>query len=118
METETDKEGYQKRLDRITEIFADMVTHADTQASERCPYRNRFDECTAKIHCRNQAPPRPEGELLMCGHDGGFDYRDAWESDPDSYDKAKAKIEKIKKDAPSKRSAKSDSTSGTKPDST
>ncbi len=105
---EIDKEDYQKRLDRITELFSDMVTHADAQASERCPYRNRFDECTAKIHCRNQRPPRPEGELQQCGHDGGFDYRDAWESDPDTYDKAKAKIGKIKKQAASGRDAKRD----------
>ena len=45
----------------------------------------------------------------MCGHDGAFDYRDAWESNPDTYDKAKAKIDKIKKQASSKRNAKSDS---------
>lgn len=98
-----DKEDYQKRLDRITQLFSDMVVHADAQASERCPYRNRFDECTAKIRCRNQRPPRPDGELQLCGHDGGFDYRSAWESDPDSYDKTKAKIDKIKRDASSQR---------------
>ena len=103
-----DKEAYQKRLDRITEIFAGMVTHADAQASQRCPYRNRHDECTAKIRCRNQRPPRPEGELSMCGHDGGFDYRDAWESDPDSYDRAKAKIDDMKKKASSQRDARTD----------
>ena len=101
-----DKEAHQKRLDRITELFAGMVTHADAQASERCPYRNRLDECTAKIRCRNQRPPRPEGELLTCGHDGGFDYRDAWDSDPDSYDRAKTRIGDIKKQAADRRDPK------------
>ena len=97
------KEELQKRLDRITELFAGMVTHADEQANSRCPYRNRFDQCTAKFHCHNQQPPTSGGDELMCGHDGRFNYREAWESDPQSYDKAKAKIEKIKNQAARRR---------------
>ena len=97
------KEEFQKRIDRISELFAGMVTHADEQASTRCPYRNRFDQCTAKFHCRNQRPPaEAEGEL-MCGHDGAFDYREAWETDPESFEKAKAKIDKIKREAADRR---------------
>jgi len=91
-----DKAEYQKRLDRITEIFSDMVVHADESARHRCPYRNRFDQCTAAISCRNQQPPRAAGEPAQCGHDGRFDYRSAWESDPSNYRRAKEKIEKIK----------------------
>ena len=56
--TKIDKAAYQERLDRITEIFADMVTHADESARHRCPYRNRFDQCTAEFKCRNQRQPR------------------------------------------------------------
>ena len=94
--TKIDKAAYQKRLDRITEIFADMVTHADVSARHRCPYRNRFDQCTAEFKCRAQRPPKATGEPAQCGHDGRFDYRSAWQSDPSSYRRAKEKIEKIK----------------------
>ena len=98
---------HQQRLDRITEIFAGMVTHADEQAAYRCPYRDRFDQCTAKFRCTNQAKTAVkgavkgavEGELPGCEHDGRFDYRSAWESDPQSYDRAKAKIEQIHSNA-------------------
>ena len=94
--TRIDKAEYQKRLDRLTEIFSDMVVHADESSRHRCPYRNRFDQCTAAIRCRNQQPPRAAGEPAQCGHDGRFDYRSAWESDPNTYHRAKDKIEKIK----------------------
>ena len=90
------KEEYQKRLDRITELFADMVTHADEQAQQRCPYKNRFDECTAKFGCRNQRSPRPGGDLLMCGGDDKLDYRTAWEVAPDEYGNMKAAIQEQK----------------------
>ncbi len=65
-----DPKEYQKRLDRITEIFAGMVTHADEQASSRCPYRDRHDRCTAKFRCGNQQGPSPGQEHYQCGHDG------------------------------------------------
>lgn len=91
-----DKAAYQERLDRITEIFADMVTHADESARHRCPYRNRFDQCTAEFKCRNQRQPKAAGEPAQCAHDGLFDYRSAWQSDPSAYRRAKEKIEKIK----------------------
>ena len=76
-----DKEAYQKRLDRITELFADMMVHADEQSTYRCPYKNRFDECTAKFGCRNQRRPEEKGELLNCGGDDKIDYRPAWQED-------------------------------------
>ena len=93
------QEEYQKRLDRITGLFADMVSHADEQSRYRCPYRNRHDECTAKIRCRNQLPARAEGSPLLCGHDGSFDYRDAWDSDPGAVEKARDKVSRIRKKA-------------------
>ena len=76
-----DKAAYQERLNRITAIFKDMMAHATEQATYRCPYKNRFDECTAQFGCRNQRKPRkPEG-LLMCGGDDKLDYRSAWETE-------------------------------------
>ena len=93
----------QKRFDRLTEILGDIVTRADAQAAERCPYRDRHDTCTARFRCRNQAPPdrnqapaaedAPAAEAtLVCTHDGAFDYRSAWESDPRAVDIARARL--------------------------
>ncbi|MDA0746324.1 MAG: hypothetical protein O2954_07380 [bacterium] len=92
-----DRAEYQKRLDRITEMFAGMVKYADELSVKRCPYKNRFSECTAQFRCRNQQEPRPEGELLTCGLEDGLDYRSAWESNPEALEKAKTKIRAHKK---------------------
>ena len=89
------KEEYQKRLDKITELFSSMATHANDQSMYRCPYKNRFDQCTAKFGCRNQRRPSTEGlvgkqtgvrgtpqeGLLLCGGDDKIDYRTAWETE-------------------------------------
>ncbi len=88
-------EEYQKRLDKITELFSSMVNHANEQSMYRCPYKNRFDQCTAKFGCRNQRRPPSEGlvdqqdsvrgtpkeGLLLCGGDDKIDYRPAWETE-------------------------------------
>ena len=76
-----DKDEYQKRLDRITELFSDMMVHAKKQATYRCPYKNCLDECTAKFGCRNQRKPREKDGLLVCGGDDKLDYRNAWETE-------------------------------------
>ncbi len=98
-------EEVQKRFDRLTEIFGGIVEHADAQASWRCPYRDRHDLCTAKFHCRNQSPAAPareetagEGDLT-CSHDGRFDYRSAWESDPRTGERARQRLETIRERA-------------------
>ena len=75
-----DKKEYEKRLNKITEIFEDLVVHADEQATYRCPYKNRFDQCTAKFGCRNQRKIN-EGTGLLCIGDDKLDYRNAWETD-------------------------------------
>ena len=75
-----DKEEYQKRLDRITEIFSQMMERAEELSTERCPYKNRFDQCTAKFGCRNQRKPPAAGKLLLCRGDDKLDYRSAWET--------------------------------------
>lgn len=75
-----DKSEYEKRLNKITEIFEDLVIHADEQATYRCPYKNRFDHCTAQFGCRNQRKI-DEGTGLLCVGDDKLDYRDAWETD-------------------------------------
>jgi uncharacterized 2Fe-2S/4Fe-4S cluster protein (DUF4445 family) len=74
------KAEYEKRLNKITQIFEDLVVHADEQATYRCPYKNRFDHCTAKFGCRNQRKI-DEGTGLLCAGDDKLDYRSAWETD-------------------------------------
>lgn len=75
-----DKAEYEKRLSKITQIFEDLVVHADEQSTYRCPYKNRFDQCTAKFGCRNQRKI-DEGTGLLCVGDDKLDYRSAWETD-------------------------------------
>jgi hypothetical protein len=74
-----DKEELQKRLNQISELFAGMVAHADVQATWRCPYKNRLDQCTAQFGCRNKRKPRAQGELPICVADDKLDFRSAWE---------------------------------------
>ena len=75
-----DPEEYRKRLDKITELFADMVTHADTLSTMRCPYKNRLDQCTAQFGCRNKRKELKPGELPICVSDDKLDYRKAWQT--------------------------------------
>ena len=77
-----DAAEYRKRIDKLSEIYAGIAAHADEQATYRCPYKNRFDECTAKFGCRNQRKPGSQGGLLRCGGDDKLDYRSAWETEP------------------------------------
>ncbi|PYV41058.1 MAG: hypothetical protein DMG06_18345 [Acidobacteria bacterium] len=73
-----DKEELQKRLDQITDLFASLVTHADHQSTWRCPYKNRYDQCTAHFGCRNQLKAGGKGELPLCAGDDKLNYRSAW----------------------------------------
>jgi len=77
-----DPEEYQKRLDRITEMFSEMVGQADELSQHRCPYKDRNDRCTAAFGCRNQRKPPNEGGLLVCASDDKLNYRSAWDTEP------------------------------------
>ncbi|MBT5060088.1 MAG: hypothetical protein HOM68_26335 [Gemmatimonadetes bacterium] len=90
-----DPREVQKRFDRLTSILGDIASHADSQAAERCPYRDRHDQCTAKFHCRNQTPTEAS-DMQHCGHDGRFDYRSAWETDPAAVERARQKLKKTR----------------------
>src|SRR5262245_37047192 len=72
--------AWQQRLDRVSELLGAMIETATEQATHRCPYKNRFDQCTAHFGCRNQRRPRNRGELNICGGDDKLDYRSAWET--------------------------------------
>ena len=75
-----DEDEYQKRLDQITDLYSAMIQHADVLSTQRCPYKDRFDQCTAKFGCRNQGKPPTPGGLFVCTGDDKLDYRSAWES--------------------------------------
>lgn len=108
----TDKDGksekaeIQKRLDRISDMFADMIKHVDVVSRERCPYRDRHDNCTGAFTCRNQIAVDGDETRFTCDHgEGALDYRTAWESQPKSHDRAKRKIAEIRRDSAARRSA-------------
>jgi len=102
-----DRQAFQERLDRIGQIFSDLVEHAEVSSRTRCPYRDRHDLCTALFRCRNQLASPSDPDQLSCGHDGTFDYRTAWEAHPRARVRAKEKIENIKREAESRREDRS-----------
>jgi len=75
-----DPEQYQESLNRLTELFASMVVHADELSKCRCPYKNRLNQCTASFGCRNKRKSPDAGSLPICAGDDQLDYRGAWES--------------------------------------
>ena len=75
-----DEREYRERLEQITDLFSRMIQRAGELSTERCPYKNRLDQCTAKFGCRNQGKPATKGGLLVCTGDDKLDYRSAWES--------------------------------------
>ena len=75
-----DEQEYRKRIEQISGLFSGMIQHAGELSTVRCPYKNRFDQCTAKFGCRNQGKPTTPGGPLVCSGDDKLDYRSAWES--------------------------------------
>ena len=75
-----DPEEYQKRLDRLNEILAGIATHADEISLCRCPYKDRFNQCTANFGCRNKRKAQVAGGMPVCAGDDKLDYRTAWET--------------------------------------
>ena len=69
---------YKESLEKLAAILTPIAKHADEQAMFRCPYKNRFDECTAKFGCRNQKK-QATGKLMICVGDDKLDYRPFWE---------------------------------------
>jgi hypothetical protein len=72
---------WQRRVDRMSELFSSMIAVADDLSTRRCPYKNRFDQCTAQFGCRNQRKPHEPGALKHCAGDDKLDYRSAWETE-------------------------------------
>jgi hypothetical protein len=81
MSERIDPEAYRERLERITELYSSMMTTVGDLSTRRCPYKNRFDQCTAQFGCRNQRKPEVAGGLKQCGGDDKIDYRSAWDTE-------------------------------------
>ena len=75
-----DPQEYQKRLDRLTDILSSIAAHADEVALTRCPYKDRFNQCTAQFGCRNKRKSHEAGGLPVCAGDDKLNYRKAWET--------------------------------------
>jgi hypothetical protein len=73
-------DAYRERLERISELFSSMMDTVNDLSARRCPYKNRFDECTARFGCRNQRKSGNSAERKVCGGDDKLDYRSAWEA--------------------------------------
>ncbi len=80
MTQKIDPAEYKKSLERLSEIFSGIVTHAAEVSRGRCPYKNRLDQCTASFGCRNKRKPRAPGEPPICAGDDKLDCRGAWET--------------------------------------
>ncbi|MBS39014.1 MAG: hypothetical protein CMO26_24220 [Thiotrichales bacterium] len=100
---------FQKRLNRLNEIFKDLVVGVEDSWKTRCPYRDRHDLCTAQFSCRNQEwDSTNDGVIPTCGHEGSFDYRSAWEKSPLQREVVEKRIIEIRKKAESRRNSKVD----------
>lgn len=77
---EITQEAVQQRLDRISSMFGSMMGTVEELTSQRCPYKNKHDRCTARFGCRNQRKPPVKGELMICGGDDKINYKSAWET--------------------------------------
>ena len=87
-----DRADYEERLVRLSDIFRDIATHADEQALLRCPYKNRFDRCTARFTCGYKRAPQTPAGLPVCASDDQLDYRTAWETDPASVEVMRSQL--------------------------
>ena len=50
-----------------------------------------------------RSPAADKGEPATCGHDGTFDYSDAWEDDPAAEERARKKLRGIRQSAAARR---------------
>ena len=93
------KEELQERMERINSIFLGIVDYAEKASLTRCPYRDRNDLCTALFSCRNQSSKGNQRNVFLCTHDGSFDYRPAWESNPRNWESMQRETTRIRKEA-------------------
>ncbi|MCS7025478.1 MAG: hypothetical protein NZV14_11810 [Bryobacteraceae bacterium] len=73
-----DPNEFRKRRDELYRILEGIARHADQQSQGRCPYKNRYNQCTASFGCRNQRKPTPPESKPRCVGDDKLNYRGAW----------------------------------------
>jgi hypothetical protein len=74
-EEKIEQTGHAKGLDQLYEILAALIAGAEKQATHRCPYKNRLNECTAGFGCRNQRKLSGLESLPECAGDDKLDYQ-------------------------------------------
>ena len=74
-----DRHAYEQSIEKLSQIYRDIAAHAQQQSLQRCPYKNKWDQCTARFGCRYQ---RRDGDDVLCLSSDQLDYRTAWELDP------------------------------------
>ena len=57
-------------FNRLSETLASLVAQAEQLSLCRCPYRNRYEECTAQFGCVNQRKEFTSAGLPLCLSDG------------------------------------------------
>lgn len=77
----TDVGDVQASFERLSDILAGMMDTVAELSTQRCPYRDRADRCTATFGCRNQSIDPEGGPQRNCGGDERLDYRSAWQSE-------------------------------------
>ena len=79
LKANADKEGLQRSLSRLWEIYRDINETVNEVSRWRCPYKNKDDRCTARFGCRNQLYADGPDQLALCTGSDKLDYRSAWE---------------------------------------
>jgi hypothetical protein len=104
-EGEGDRAAFEARIRAMTELLSGIAGHAQAVSKDRCPYMTVGRLCTAGFRCRNQRPVEGHEHPHACGHAGGFDYRLAWESRPETYEVTRERLRRIRAEASARRAA-------------
>ena len=66
-------------MDRLWDIYRQIGETANLVSTQRCPYKDAQDRCTARFGCRNQSRRPGFRGLPLCTGSDDLNYRDAWE---------------------------------------
>ena len=78
--SQIDKEKYSQSISKLDSIFREISSNVTEIYKWRCPYKNMYHRCTAKIGCRNQKRTDVVDDLYLCIGSDNLDYRSAWDS--------------------------------------
>jgi len=61
-------------FDRLSEALNSLVVRAEQLCLSRCPYKNRYEECTAEFGCPNQRRASLPELLPVCIADSDLNF--------------------------------------------